>query len=130
MPVIDSSTLISFAKIGKLDYLKRVKNITCPQEVYTEIVEVGLCLGYADAVKLKKVFEERGITIRNAVQSKKCSGISDVDSKVISLALDEKELWVDDVKLSRKAKSENIQVKNTVEILSEMKVKNKITKKE
>lgn len=48
--VLDSSFLVSLAKISRLHLLKQLPGlIICPQEVYQEVVEVGINRGYADA---------------------------------------------------------------------------------
>lgn len=119
MPIIDSSTLISFAKIEKLDLVKLFeKKITTIWDVYEECVEKSMNLGHTDAIKIKQLFNEKAITIENLNDYEKFSGVSEVDSKIISLAKEKKDyLFVDDVKLGRRAKAENIEVRNTPDIL-------------
>jgi predicted nucleic acid-binding protein len=132
MPIIDSSALVSFAKIKALRLLKslRAKMTTIP-ELYEECVEKGIALGYPDALKIKKLFDEKAITLETAKIFKKISGVSGTDSKTIHLARETKEaLFVDDTKLGRRAKAEEIEVWNTADILLHLLKTKKINKTE
>lgn len=119
MLVIDSSLLISFAKMHKLDLLKVLNTkMTTIRDVYEECVEGGLNLGYPDALKIKHIFDEKTVTIEDLKDYEKLSGLSVVDSKIISFAKARKAYFlVDDGKLGRRAKAENIEVRNTPDIL-------------
>ena len=132
MSTIDSSTIISLAKIQKLDLLKLLKTkIETIQEVYEESVKKGIYLGYADAIKIKKIFDEKIIMISNIRKYEEFSGVSKIDSKVISFAKEKKDyLFVDDVKLGRRAKAENIEVRNTPDILLHLAKTNRLSKEE
>ncbi|MEK6936597.1 MAG: hypothetical protein AABW58_00840 [Nanoarchaeota archaeon] len=132
MPTIDSSTIISFAKIQKLDLLKLLKTkIETIEEVYEECVKKGINLGYADAIKIKKIFDEKIIMISNIKKYEEFSGVSKIDSKVINFAKEKKDyLFVDDVKLGRRAKAENIEVRNAPDILLHLTKTNRLTKEE
>lgn len=132
MASIDSSTIISFAKIQQLELLKILKTkIETIQEVYEECVKKGIDLGYADAVKIKKIFDEKIIIINNVKKYEEFSGVSKIDSKVISFAKEKEDyLFVDDVKLGRRAKAENIEVRNTSDILLHLANTKRITKEE
>ncbi len=132
MPVIDSSTLISFAKIGSLNLLIMLKGqIVTIQEVYDECVEKGIALGYADALRVKKMFDNKHVIVENVKRSALFSGVSIVDSKVISLAKEKKDyLFADDVKLGRRARAEDVEVRNTPDMLLQLLRTNRIKKKE
>ena len=131
MPVIDSSTLVSFAKIQRLGLVKLLDKIITIQEVYEECVEKGINLGYPDALKIKQLFNGKAIVIEDLGVYKKFSGVSEVDSKIISLAKEKKDyLLVDDVKLGRRAKAENVEVRNTPDILLYLMKTKKIAEKD
>lgn len=77
------------------------------------------------------MFNEKTITIEYSAHYEKFSGVSKVDSKIISLAKEKKDqLLVDDVKLGRRAKAENIEVRNTPDILLHLTKTKKLAKKE
>lgn len=119
MPIIDSSTLISFAKIQKLNALTSLKGkiITIP-DVYEECVEKGINLGYVDALRIQKMFDNKTIAIENVKTPEAFSGVSKIDANVISLAKEKQDyLFADDVKVGRRAKAEQIAVRNTPDIL-------------
>lgn len=132
MASIDSSAIISFAKIQRLDLLKLLKTeIVTIQEVYEECVKKGIDLGYADAIKIKKMFDEKIILVNNLKKPERFSGVSEIDSKVISFAKEKKDyLFVDDVKLGRRAKAEQIEIRNTPDILLHLANTKRITKEE
>ncbi|HIJ11702.1 TPA: hypothetical protein HA278_06600 [Candidatus Woesearchaeota archaeon] len=132
MPVIDSSTLISFAKIQKLDVLALLngKTITI-QDVYEECVERGIHLGFVDALRIKDVFDTKTVTIEKVKKQELFSGVSVIDSKVISLAKEKKDyLFADDIKLGRRARAERIEVRNTPDILLHLVKTKRMTRKE
>ena len=132
MASIDSSTIISFAKIQRLDLFKLLKTeIVTIQEVYVECVRKGIDLGYADSIKIKKMFDEKIILVNNLKKPEKFSGVSEIDSKVISFAKAKKDyLFVDDVKLGRRAKAEQIEIRNTPDILLHLANTERITKED
>lgn len=119
MGIIDSSTLISLAKIRKVDILRLLKTkIITIKDVYEECVEKGIYLGHHDALEIKQVGNEKIISIEDMKEYEIFSGISKIDSKVLSCAKEKKDfLFADDVKLGRRAKAENIEVRNTPDIL-------------
>lgn len=119
MGIIDSSMLISLAKIRRLDILKLLKTkITTIQDVYEECVEKGINLGYPDALQIKMAFDQKIISIEEAVHYKRFSGVSEIDSKIVWCAKEKKDyLFADDIKLGRRAAAENIEVRNTPDIL-------------
>lgn len=62
--IIDSSSLIIFAKINKLNVLERLyKSLGITKEVYKETVEEGLVVGASDAEIIKKYVESGKIKI-------------------------------------------------------------------
>lgn len=132
MGIIDSSTLISFAKIRRLDLLKLLKiKITTIKDVYEECVEKGINLGYHDALEIKQAFDEKLVRIEGVKDYEKFSGVSKIDSKILSFAKEKKDyLFVDDIKLGRKAKAENIEVRNTPDILLHLMKTKKLTQKD
>ena len=132
MPIVDSSMLISFAKMQKLDLLKLLKaKMATIRDVYEECVEKGLNSGYPDALKIKRMFDEKAIAIEDLKSYEKLSGVSKVDSKIISLAKAKEDyLFVDDGKLGRKAKAENIKVRNTPDILLHLMKTKRLAKNE
>ncbi len=130
MATIDSSTLINLAKIDELDILDKLKTrIQTIEEVKQETAEKGIQLGYYDATRIKKIFEKEKIQVRKPESEEEYSGISEVDSKVINLAKETENLFADDVKLGRRAKAENIQVKNTADIFLKLYDSNRMSKK-
>jgi predicted nucleic acid-binding protein len=132
MAIIDSSALVSFAKIQKLDLVSLLKTkMATVKEVYEECVEKGMSLGYPDALKIKQLFDEKTINIEDLKNYEKFLGVSEVDSKIISLAKKKKDyLFGDDVKLGRRAKAENVEVRNTPDILLHLMKTKRLTKKE
>ena len=132
MAIIDSSTLVSFAKINRLEIIKQFKTkIRTIPEVYKECVKDGIALGYPDALKIKQLFDEKIIQIKDVKNFKKYSGVSMVDSMLISNAKDNEDyLFADDVKLGRRAKAENIEVRNTADILLHLMKTRRLNKNE
>jgi len=62
--IIDSSSLIIFAKINKLNVLEMLyKSLEITKEVYKETVEEGLVVGASDAEIIKKYVESGKIKI-------------------------------------------------------------------
>jgi len=118
--VIDSSTLISLAKIDAIDLLIGISaKFLCPKEVYEETVETGIRKGYPDAIIIKRIFDKKLIETVRVKTPKIYKGISKNDGKVIQLTKQEKGeyLFVDDEKLSRIATNEGIKVRNSIDII-------------
>lgn len=129
MPVIDSSTLISLAKIGGLEVLRLIKGtvITIP-EVFQECVEQGIAVGQPDALKIKSVFDQNIISVEKAKKQQVFSGISIVDSMVLSLAKEKRGyLFSDDGKVSGRARAEGIEARNTPDMLCHLMVTRRIS---
>jgi len=89
--VIDSSALISLAKIDAIDLLIRINaKFLCPEEVYEETVEMGIRKGYPDAIIIKRIFDKKLIETVTVKTPKIYKGISKNDSKVIQLTKQKK----------------------------------------
>jgi hypothetical protein len=62
--VSDTSPLIWFSKIGKIDLLKKLYGeVTIPEEVYKEAVERSLQEGFSDALVIKECVEQGWIKV-------------------------------------------------------------------
>ncbi len=62
MIIFDSSPLIHFTKIGKIEFvLKLFGKIHIPEAVYEEVVEKGLKFGYSDAILIQNLENEKQI---------------------------------------------------------------------
>lgn len=120
--VLDSSFLVSLAKIGRLYLLRQLSgSMICPQEVYWEVVEVGVNRGYADAFVIAQELFLSDLPLLKvaSVNSRlKTKGISVADDCVLSLAFHEKAtLLADDLRLQKKALATGIVVHNCPEFL-------------
>lgn len=100
---MDTSTLVSLAKISSLDLIgKLVRKAMCPQAVYHESVTDGLTQGYEDAVFIQRLFAEKLIRVVPHT-AKQEMGLSLTDSIVLSLAKQAKSvLLANDTKLARR----------------------------
>jgi predicted nucleic acid-binding protein len=118
LAVLDSSTLVSLAKVDALDLIsKLIQKGQVPKEVYTECVEEGLALGYEDAVLIQRLFEAGilGIVSHRSVPER---GLSSVDTIVLSLAQKTKSvLCANDTKLVRRAALYKVQVLGSPDLL-------------
>jgi len=118
--VIDSSTLISLAKINAIDLLTKINaKFLCPEEVHEETVEIGIRKGYPDAIIIKRIFDKKLIKAVRVKTPKIYKGISKNDSKIVQLIKQEGGgyLFVDDEKLSRAATNEGIKVRNSIDVI-------------
>ncbi len=107
----NSSTLISLAKIGRLDMLKEMKSeIISPEFVYKETVEEGKRKQIMDALLIEKVFVENTIKTRkiekkfwNKVKKTLGRELNEGDHSVVSLAIqtNANEVLTDDDNLAR-----------------------------
>lgn len=121
--IIDSSTLISLARIDMIGILEKIEGgVLCPNEIYDECVEEGIAKGKPDAIMIKRLFDKNRINTKEIKQPKKFRGLSETDSKILSLAIQEKPqyLFVDDTKLARKAEFEGFEVRGSPDILLKM----------
>jgi len=120
--VLDSSFLISLAKINLLQLIKQLPgSVFCPEEVYREVVDIGLNRGYADAFLIsQEIFLTDSplakiVTVSNLLRTQ---GISPVDDCVLSLAFQkEAVLMTDDVRLRKKALDGSLKTNNSPEFL-------------
>jgi len=121
--IIDSSTLISLAKIDMVGILEKIEGeVLCPNGVYNECVEEGIAKGKSDAIMIKRLFDKNRINTKEVKQPKKFKGVSEIDSRILSLAIQEKPqyLFVNDTKLARKAEFEGFEVRGSPDILLKM----------
>lgn len=117
--VIDSSILISLAKIDAIDLLTKINaKFFCPEEVYEETVEIGIKKGYPDAIIIKRIFDKKLIKAVRVKTPKMYRGISRNDSKIVQLIKQEEGyLFVDDEKLSRVATNQGMKVRNSIDVI-------------
>ena len=111
--VIDSSSLISLVKADLDDYLELTgwKFVTV-QDVFNEVVNLGLQKGFLDALKSKKLFDAGVITVV-AINKNNLP----TDLQVIALAQDlQANLLANDVKLGRIALSKCLTVLGSVDL--------------
>ena len=130
--VIDSSTLISLAKINMIDILDEVNaEILCPGGVYNECVKEGIAGGHPDAIMIKRLFDRRRINIGEIKQPQEFKGLSGIDSTVLSLAIQENPgyLFVNDTKLARRVEFEGFVVRGSPDLLLRMLHKKIINRK-
>jgi predicted nucleic acid-binding protein len=124
--IIDSSTLISLAKIDALWVFGKMDcELLCPEEVYEECVIKGALGGRVDAVIIKRLFDEGTVTAMNVLTRKIFSGLSCVDCLVLSLALQEKAAFVfaNDTKLARRVELAGLEARGSPDILLRMRSK-------
>ena len=116
--VIDTSTLISLAKIAAIKLLENIDGeLICPGEVFREAVIEGK--GHHDAEPIAQIFNSGLIHKVDVQNSIDLEGISKTDSIVISCAIEHKAkyLFANDTKLARKAESQGIEVRGSPDIL-------------
>lgn len=127
--VIDTSTLISLAKISYLELLPKLrKNVVLPREVYEEAVINGEEKGIANAIVIKGFIKNYGIEIvgtkRNfikALRSQINRNLSKGDEAVLSSAFSvgAKEVLTNDDGLGRIAMGLGFRVIATPDLLME-----------
>lgn len=129
MIIIDSSCLISLAKINKLELLSQLGQVLrVPGEVYNETVVLGNRKEVIDALKIEKIFNEGKIK-QIGVKPEYLSRIQqDIgrklgygDYEVLGLAEQEnvKEILTDDISLSNIALVMGIQPISSLDVLLE-----------
>lgn len=124
MPIIDSSTLISLAKINKLDVLSRLrKDIKVPKNVFDESVVIAKEKGYSDAYLIEKEIKKDEYSIAE-IEEGLVSTLEDethlgkADCSVLALALKYgEEVIVNDNKLSIVAESLDIKTITSPDLL-------------
>jgi len=127
--VIDTSTLISLARISYLELLPRLrKSVVLPHEVYEEAVIKGEEKGIADATVIKGFIKRYGIEIVSAksnfikaLRSQINRNLSKGDEAVLSLALSvgAKEVLTNDDGLGKIAMGLGFRVIATPDLLME-----------
>lgn len=140
--IIDSSSLIIFAKINKLDILiALLKEIFITKKIYTEIVEDGLLHNASDAKILKHYVDSGKVKIKslNVKYEEFSANLMEIysflgtgESDAISLAIQEKDkTLVMDESLGRNvAKLYNLKSLGSLRILLEAFQKNIINETE
>ena len=127
--VIDTSTLISLARISYLELLPKLrKNVVLPQEVYEEAVIKGEEKGIADAIVIKGFIKNYGIEIvnpkdhfRKALRNQVNRNLSKGDEAVLALAFSvrAKEVLTNDDGLGKIAMGLGFRVMATPDLLWE-----------
>ena len=135
--VIDTSTLISLARIAYLEIIPMVrKNVSIPDAIYEESVVKGEEKGFADATVIKKFIEKHRIEIVRVqphfmtVLRRKLGKILSVgDESVLSLAMQQKaeEIVTDDDGLGRLAMVSGLDVTASPDLLWEGLRKNRLS---
>jgi predicted nucleic acid-binding protein len=134
--VIDTSTLISFARIAYLELISTLrKDVLIPYEIYEEAVLEGEKKGFADATVIKHFIEKHGIRIarvktdyKTALRKKSGKILTKGDESVLSLGLQEKanEIVTNDDGLGKLAMALGFDVKATSDLLMEGLKKNRL----
>lgn len=121
--LIDSSFLISLAKIGGLSLLETFKKRTgvtllVPYPVYQECVEDGIRSGYLDALFIKKEFDRGVVTVKDVEFSPQLP----VDEILIRSAglWSAKEVFVDDELLLKRVGKKGFLSRRSVEFLLDL----------
>ncbi len=127
--VIDTSTLISLARISYLELLPELrKNVVLPHEVYEEAVIKGEEKGISDAMVIKCFIKNYGIEIVGvkynfirALRSRISRNLSKGDEAVLSLAfgVGAKEVLTNDDGLGKMAMGLGFRVIATPDLLME-----------
>ena len=125
MIVSNSSPLIIIGKINELDLLKALyKQITMPNEVYIEVVEIGKEKNEADAFLIEEAINDGWIKVENlnkkelenAKELHKRFRLSKGESEAIILAARHKNctLILDDLEAREIAKARNMMLSDTL----------------
>jgi predicted nucleic acid-binding protein len=127
--VIDTSTLISLARINYLELIPILRtDVALPEEIYEEAVSKGEEKGFADATVIKTFIERHRIKILSvktlsimSLRKKVNRILTKGDEAVLSLALQEKakEIMANDDGLGRIAMALGFNVKGTPDLLME-----------
>ena len=84
--VIDSSTLISLAKIEELELLKKLElELYTVPEVFAETTQESILHGEIEGIEIRKLFEQK-IIAQEKGKNIAIRGISGTDAKIIQLA--------------------------------------------
>ena len=96
--VIDTSTLISLAKVNSLELIAKLEiEVIMPKEVYEEAVIDGEKKGFADSIVIRTFISHRELKIlsvksdfRKVLRKKVGKGLTKGDEAILSLAIREK----------------------------------------
>lgn len=134
--VIDTSTLISLARIAYLELIPTLRtDVSVPYEVYEEAVSEGEKKGFADAAVIKHFIENQRIRVlrakipsKTALRKKSNKILTKGDESVLSLAMQEKanEIMTNDDGLGKLAMALGFDVKATPDLLMEGLKKNRL----
>lgn len=129
--VVDSASLVSLAKSGLENYLGRLDwALLTVEEVFEEVVELGLQKGFLDALKAKRLFDDETIRIARESPIKHRQGGS-TDDRVVRLAMEKRAVMLtNDVKLARKALAAGVEVLGSADICLLLKEKKRISREE
>ena len=132
--VIDTSTLISLARIAYLELIPTLRtDVSVPYEIYEEGVLEGERKGFADATAIKHFIEKQRIRVarvkipsRAALRKKSSKILTKGDESVLSLAIQERanEIVTNDDGLGKLAMALGFEVKATPDLLMEALKKN------
>jgi predicted nucleic acid-binding protein len=135
--VIDTSTLISLARINHLELILMLRaDVALPEEIYEKAVLKGEEKGFADATVIKKFIERHRIKILSvktryitALRKKINRILTKGDEAVLSLAQQAgaKEIMADDDGLGKIAMALGFNVKATPDLLMEGLKKNALS---
>jgi len=127
--IVDTSTLISLARINYLELIPKLKiDVLIPDEVHAEAVIMGEEKGFADAIVIKsfiKRYEIKAVGVKashvNALRRKINKILTKGDEAVLSLAIKEKTkgILTDDDGLGKIALALGFIVKATPDLLIE-----------
>ena len=134
--VIDTSTLISLAKIAYLGLIPTLRtDVSIPYEIYEEAVLEGEKKGFADATVIKTFIESHRIKLVRvekhsitALRRKVSKILTKGDESVLSLGMQEKanEIVTNDDGLGKLAMALGFDVKATPDLLMEGLKKNRL----
>ncbi|MFQ5406758.1 MAG: DUF3368 domain-containing protein, partial [Candidatus Micrarchaeia archaeon] len=134
MIVCDSSPLILFARIRRLDLLFELFGtpLLVEETVRKEVVDAGLKEGFADAILLEECFKKGLIKSVKARGKKQIRGLHEGETASIALCLKHKNsLFLADEPLAREvAKAKGITTHGTLFVLWQNAKKKKISKKQ
>jgi len=138
--VIDTSTLISLARIAYLELIPMLRtDVSIPYEIYEETVLEGEKRGFADATVIKTFIETHRMKIAHvekhsiiALRKKLRKILTKGDEAVLSLGLQEKakEIVTDDDGLGKLAMALGFDVKAAPDLLMEGLEKNRLSVKD
>lgn len=123
--VIDSSILISLAKIDLLSILMKLgRTVLAPPIVRDETIVGGV--SYPKSNDIKELFEKNIILTVNVTKKSRDNvavqyGLKEEDAEVLTLAIKEKadEILVNDVKLSKRAEAIGFEIASAFDLLYE-----------